>query len=216
MHACSCPASSLSAHRSRSSPRHGAHLAAALAAPWAVAAVLAFRPAQYEQQLANGFALPKSAGKVTTNHFGWGEGGPGRLWYEGPAVYYQTGVLQFARADIEIRGDLEISFGTFGGVGLVSYAMGPEFHVLDLHGLADAVTAHLDPTPDTPQASRRWRDTRSRFRRRGSRRSSHRQDRARTPRSSGRHPVRCSHRRSAASSTNRSHGRAPRWNAMRS
>jgi arabinofuranosyltransferase len=126
------------------------HLAAVLAAPWAFAAVLAFRPAQYEQRLANGFALPKSAGKVTTNVLGWGEDGPGRSWYEGPAVYYQTGVLRFARADIDVRHDLELPVGTFGGVGLASYAMGPEFHVLDLHGLADAFTAHLDPTPNTP------------------------------------------------------------------
>jgi hypothetical protein len=81
---------------------------------------------------------------VTLDDVGWGKDGPQRAWYEGPAVYAQPGLLQFAKADIEPRPGLDLPLGVFAGVGVVSYAMGPEFHVLDLLGLADALTAHLD------------------------------------------------------------------------
>jgi arabinofuranosyltransferase len=122
------------------------HAAALVVAPWAVAAVLNLRPAQWgpEGFLANGFALPKASRMVTLDDSGWSEDGPLRGWYEGPAVYVQPGLVQFARADIEPRRDLDLPLGVFAGVGVVSYAMGPEFHVLDILGLADAFTAHLD------------------------------------------------------------------------
>jgi arabinofuranosyltransferase len=128
------------------------HLAAlGIILPWAIASVLAFRPAQYGPNglLANGFALPKSPGKVTTDDFGWGRNGPRQAWYEGPAFYTQPRMLQFQRAEVEVRRDLELPVGAFGGVGIVSYAMGPDFHVLDVLGLANTLTAHLDNTPDT-------------------------------------------------------------------
>jgi arabinofuranosyltransferase len=127
------------------------HLAALAILPWAIASVLSFRPAQYGANglLANGFALPKSAGKVTTDDFGWGRDGPRKAWYEGPAFYIQPRMLQFQRADVEVRRDLELPVGAFGGVGIASYAIGPELHVLDVLGLADTLTAHLDNTPDT-------------------------------------------------------------------
>jgi arabinofuranosyltransferase len=128
------------------------HLAALVVAPWAAAAVLALRPAQYGSGgwLANGFALPRFPGMVTIDDFGWGENGPERSWYEGPAVYFQPGLEEFARSDVEAREDLHLPLGMFSGVGIVSYAMGPEFHVLDIFGLADTLTAHLDSATREP------------------------------------------------------------------
>jgi arabinofuranosyltransferase len=128
------------------------HLAALVVLPWAVAAVVALRPAQYgpEGWLANGFALPRSTGMVTIDDFGWGENGPERSWYEGPAVYFQPGLEEFARSDVEPRSDLELPIGMFSGVGIVSYALGPEFHVLDIFGLADTLAAHLDSATREP------------------------------------------------------------------
>jgi arabinofuranosyltransferase len=128
------------------------YFGALVVVPWAVAAVVALRPAQYgsEGWLANGFALPRFAGMVTIDDFGWGEDGQKRSWYEGPAVYFQPGIEEFARSDVEPRADMELPLGMFSGVGIVSYAMGPEFHVLDIFGLADTFTAHLDRETGEP------------------------------------------------------------------
>ena len=126
------------------------HLAALVIAPWAVAATLTLRPDQYGSDgwFANGFALPKAPGIVTTDDAGWGEDAPRRAWYEGPALYVQPNLLSVARADVEVRSDLELPLGVFSAVGVVSYAMGPDFRVLDILGLADPLAAHLDPTPE--------------------------------------------------------------------
>ena len=120
------------------------HVAALALAPWAAFAIIVFRPLQYETQLTNGIVLPEPHGQVTTDDYGWGPGGPARAWYTGPAVYLQEVFVQYRPADIELREDLEPPVGLFTGVGLVSYAMGPDFYALDGLGLAHTLAAHLE------------------------------------------------------------------------
>lgn len=126
------------------------HVAALLVAPWAVAAMLVLRPVQYTSgnYLAHGFAMPQqsSFGMVTVDDYGWGEGGPWRNWYHGPGYYYEGGLLKFVRAEIPLRSDVHVPVGAFFGVGVASYGSGTDFHVLDLMGLADSFTAHLEST----------------------------------------------------------------------
>jgi arabinofuranosyltransferase len=123
------------------------HVAAIAIAPWAAAAVLAFRPPQYEQRLANGFVLPEVRGSVTTEDFTRGAAGGPLAWYTGPDVYVEERLLVFRRSEIEVREDLDLPLGMFGGVGLVSYVLGPDFYTLDSLGLAHTLAAHLELQP---------------------------------------------------------------------
>jgi hypothetical protein len=68
------------------------HLAGLVVAPWALVAVFALRPAQYEPDnwLANGFVMVRASGQTTIDDFGWGDGGPSWKWYTGPGFYYQV------------------------------------------------------------------------------------------------------------------------------
>ena len=121
-----------------SAPGRGRHR------PWAAIAIVAFRPLQYEAQLTNLTVLPQQSGWVTTDDFGWGRDGPKRAWYEGPDVYVQEVFREIRRSDIEVRDDLDLPIGMFDGVGVASYAMGPDFYTLDGLGLAHALGAHLE------------------------------------------------------------------------
>jgi len=123
------------------------HVAALAIAPWAAAAVLAFRPPQYEQRLANGFVLPESGGSVTTEDVNRGLTGWPPAWYTGPGVYVEVRLFEFRRSEIEVREDLDLPVGMFGAVGLVSYALGPDFYTLDSLGLANTLAAHLELRP---------------------------------------------------------------------
>ena len=81
---------------------------------------------------------------MTTDDFGWGPDGRKRAWYEGPDVYVQEVFREIRRSDIEVRDDLDLPIGMFDGVGVASYAMGPDFYTLDGLGLAHALAAHLE------------------------------------------------------------------------
>jgi arabinofuranosyltransferase len=120
------------------------HVAAAVVVPWAAVAIVAFRPLQYEQHLANGFVLPEPQGEVTVDDLGWGQEGPSRAWYAGPDVYFQGPRREHLRSEIEVREDLDLPIGVFAAVGLSSYAMGPDFYTLDGLGLAHTLAAHLE------------------------------------------------------------------------
>jgi len=106
--------------------------------------------------LANGFLMvqPRDFGKVTTDDFDWGEGGLRRNWYQGPGYYFERGALDYVEADIPRRDGLRLPYGAFFGVGIAGYAPGIDFHVLDLMGLADSFTAHLETTPSLGEVPR--------------------------------------------------------------
>jgi arabinofuranosyltransferase len=114
--------------------------------PWLVAALFFFRP-----PLFGGFAAVSSQGYVTTDDYEWGEDGNAFQWYQGPGYYFEQGlsIFGYRSGDPELRPDVPPSFGAFAGVGIASYAPGPDFHVLDLMGLGDSFTAHLEIDPDS-------------------------------------------------------------------
>jgi arabinofuranosyltransferase len=133
------------------------HLAGLLVVPWAIAALFALRPDQYKGNfLAHGFeiTMPNGYGFVTVDQDGWGANGLFRRWYRGPGYYYEGGTLRYVRADIPVADDVRLPLGAFYGVGISSYALGSDFSVMDLLGLADSFTAHLELTPSATSVPR--------------------------------------------------------------
>jgi arabinofuranosyltransferase len=123
------------------------HVAALVVVPWAIAAMLWLKPDQYgDNFLAHGFVISPPSGYhlVTLDDNGWGENGQFRSWYHGPGFYLEAGVLRYVREDLPLKRNVPLPFGAFYGVGVSAYAMGPDFHVLDLVGLGDSFTAHLE------------------------------------------------------------------------
>lgn len=125
------------------------HLAGLVVAGWAVVAVLTLRPDQLEGDnwLANGFLAPREFGSVTAEDAGWVYGGPRMAWYTGPDFYYEAGLLQHRPADFELSEDVEVPAAALWAIGISGYALGPDVDVLDMMGLADSFTAHLESTP---------------------------------------------------------------------
>ena len=121
------------------------HLGALILAPWVAVAVLSLRPPQYTtgNWLAGGFALPRIMGEVTTDDFGWTADSAFRRMFAG-GYTFQTGVGRYASADIDLASGTPTPAAVLGGIGIVSYAMGPELHVLDYFGLADLYAGHLE------------------------------------------------------------------------
>lgn len=127
------------------------HAAALVLVPWSAAAMFVLRPDQYDAKfpLANGIAMvPRSDyGKVTVDDWGWGKGGPAIGWYAGPHYYRYGNVIQMGQvAHPPLRSDVHLPLGAFYGIGISGYALGTNFRILDLEGLADPMTAHLIST----------------------------------------------------------------------
>jgi arabinofuranosyltransferase len=130
------------------------HVGGLLVAAWAVVAVLTLRPEQTEDDwLANGFLAPQTSGKVTTDDYGWGEDGPARAWFDrsdGRGLFVEAGVGRYPQVDLELRSDVPDPTVAAWGIGVLGYSLGPDVHVIDLLGLADPLTAHLESTPSPP------------------------------------------------------------------
>lgn len=108
-------------------------LGALLVVPWAVLALVALRSVDDQ---------PRAFDKSTTNavtlaQFGWGPNGRYRAQFARPGVYF-TGNLLPARAK---AGEPSLVVAGYG-IGEVGYAF-RDAYVLDLLGLADPFTAHL-------------------------------------------------------------------------
>lgn len=76
---------------------------------------------------------------VTLSDYGWQPGGPARQWLTGPGVYFNQHLV----AAPEREGLSPVASAEFG-VGMSSYALGPNTYVLDMLGLGDAFTSHLE------------------------------------------------------------------------
>ena len=96
------------------------HVAGLVVVAWTLVAVVSLRPAPLEADnwAATEFVAPPASGDVTTDDYGWGESGPHLDWYAGPAYYYEAGILQYPKADMAVRSDLDLPFGAFWGVGV--------------------------------------------------------------------------------------------------
>jgi arabinofuranosyltransferase len=76
---------------------------------------------------------------VTLEDHGWQEGGNARSWFADHDVYFGT-----TPVDAELRDDVPSPAVASFGVGIGSYALGPDVYVLDMLGLGDAFTSHLE------------------------------------------------------------------------
>jgi arabinofuranosyltransferase len=101
-----------------------------LVAPWVLVCALAFR--------APGLPPFGTRTAFTVADTGWGKGGVDRAWYRGPGVYFNSTRLPFPPPP-----GLHLPTDAQWGIGVSSYALGARFQVLDLLGLADPFTAHL-------------------------------------------------------------------------
>ena len=78
----------------------------------------------------------------------WGDDGPRRQWYQGRGFYYSDGPpLNIRRAELDVQSDFELPAVALGGIGVASYATGPDVRIIDLHGLSDTLAAHMVSTP---------------------------------------------------------------------
>jgi arabinofuranosyltransferase len=105
------------------------YAAAALVLPWAAVCAVSFR---FYSDLHE-----PHRNKVTIEDFSWGRGQPLRAWFTGDGLYYSETRLPVRPAD-----GRQTVVGAYG-VGLPSYALGPDVYVLDLLALADPFTSHL-------------------------------------------------------------------------
>jgi arabinofuranosyltransferase len=125
------------------------YLVAVALAPWAFMAMFFFRP----PQLAPDYPITKpfvlyNRGFVTTEEWGWGPDAPQRQLLVGKDFYYigiATGGTQ--RADLAVKPGVPLPAAAIGAIGVSSYALGPDFYVVDMLGLANTLAAHMISTP---------------------------------------------------------------------
>ncbi|MDQ3147564.1 MAG: hypothetical protein M3R01_11655 [Actinomycetota bacterium] len=112
-------------------PLRRAYVGALVVLPWAVVALLFLRGGNYDRITAH-------ANRVTLSDHGWGSGSPNVERYRAPGVRYHDVTLA-----AEPSGGRRSVLGYFG-IGVAGYALGPDVYLLDLLGLADAFTSHLE------------------------------------------------------------------------
>ena len=101
---------------------------------WALVSLVALR--SIDDAPITFIGSPRNA--VTLNDYGWQKGGPNRSWDTGNGVYFNQ-----HRVDAPARTGLPPLVTADFGVGVGSYALGPDTYVLDMLGLGDAFTSHL-------------------------------------------------------------------------
>jgi arabinofuranosyltransferase len=105
--------------------------------PWAVVCAIGLRtPADDAGAFGTG-----QHHLVTTDDLGWERGQRQRAWFTGDGVYFAPTRLDA----LPPPGAPHAEVATYG-VGIGSYALGPDVYVLDLLGLGDAFTSHLKLT----------------------------------------------------------------------
>jgi len=105
-----------------------------LVLPWCVVCLLFLRA---DADDAGAFATGE-LNLITLEDFGWQPGGPQRTWFEGEGVYYGT-----TRLDAETVDGRQAEVASYG-LGIIGYSLGPDVYVLDLLGLGDSFTSHLE------------------------------------------------------------------------
>ncbi|MGH9050230.1 MAG: hypothetical protein ACRDY4_10905 [Acidimicrobiia bacterium] len=107
---------------------------ALLVLPWCVVAMLFLRA---DADDVGAFATGER-NLVTLEDYQWNEGGPRRAWFEDEGVYYTT-----TRLDSETVDGRKAEVASYG-LGVIGYSLGPDVYVLDLLGLGDPFTSHLE------------------------------------------------------------------------
>jgi arabinofuranosyltransferase len=124
------------------------HLAALLIAPWVLVAVLAFRPPEggRSASFTEIILFPRATGEVTVDDF---DLSPRQHWYSGRFFYVSPSgsSSDYRRLDAPLKADVAVPAVALYSVGLRSYALGPDFNVIDVFGLADPLGSHFISTP---------------------------------------------------------------------
>lgn len=120
-----------------------------LLVPYAFFATVYLRPKELSGRVHNLVLGGEPFGRITTNDLGYGPGGPLRRWYSGPGYYVEDHPVTetFIRRRLVLDRRVHVPIGTALSIGLNSYAMGTDFEVVDMLGLADPIAAHLQPVP---------------------------------------------------------------------
>jgi arabinofuranosyltransferase len=120
---------------------------------WALLCLIALRPP--ETRSPNGITFhhgigytlsPRETGRVTLADAGWGRDAKARKLFAGRAVFINKtgfGKPNAERIDPPYAAGLRLPTVVSGGIGALGYALGPDVSILDLNGLADPLTAHL-------------------------------------------------------------------------
>jgi arabinofuranosyltransferase len=114
-------------------PWRRAYLGVLALAPWVVVCAVSLRT---PRDVYGNFGQA-SGNPVTVADFGLAPGQPGRAWFTGDGVY-------FANRKLPVPPIHPKPYVASYGVGVTSYALGPDVDVVDLLGLADPFTAHLE------------------------------------------------------------------------
>jgi arabinofuranosyltransferase len=115
-------------------PLRRAYLASLLVAPWAFVAVFALR-SDVDRYSKGGIGTDTP---VTIDDYGWSDSGPARARFTGNGAFFDRQRLPYDPPPG--RRTIVAQYGT----GVVSYALGPDVYVLDMLGLSDPFTSHLE------------------------------------------------------------------------
>jgi arabinofuranosyltransferase len=115
-------------------PARREYAAALLLVPWVLAGLFSLR-SDRDQNVAFGTGAKNP---VVVEDFGWGKDGPQQAFFTGEGAYFAN-----RRLAAEPVPDRKAEVASYG-VGIVGYALGTDVYVLDLLGLGDAFTAHLE------------------------------------------------------------------------
>jgi arabinofuranosyltransferase len=105
-----------------------------LVLPWCVVSILFLRA---DADSVGAFGTGEQ-NLITLEDFDWQRGGPQRTWFEEDGVYYLT-----TRLDAEPVAGRDAEVASYG-LGIIGYSLGPDVYVLDLLGLGDSFTSHLE------------------------------------------------------------------------
>jgi arabinofuranosyltransferase len=115
--------------------------------PWAVITLLWLRPPFGTGSfLKTAIVLPQEYGGVTLDDVGWHEGGQRVAQLRERGLHIEAGYFgfRFDDADFELSSDLPTPAMLVGGIGAISYAAGPDVHVVDRLGLASYIGSHFE------------------------------------------------------------------------
>ena len=104
-----------------------------LVVPWMIAGLFFLRSG-----VDDGAFVTGQQNAVTIDDFENHLGGPGLPWFRGDGVYYVTEKLPAEPVD-----GRRVAVAAYG-LGTLGYRLGPDTYVLDLFGLGDAFTSHLE------------------------------------------------------------------------
>ena len=119
---------------------------------WALVCAIALRPPEMKTSLHYRGGIPYSfpkgcCGHITLTALGWGKDSPRRTGFNDPAVYVSNTNVGYGSFDVRphvaAAPGLHLPTIVTGGIGVLSYALGPRVSILDLNGLADPIAARL-------------------------------------------------------------------------